>query len=189
MEEMGLNIRTWLRKVNLTQSNLKMFTVTLLEPQIPPNTGNIARLCAATNTKLEIVGNIGFKLTDRYLKRAGLDYWEFVNWEYFQNLETYMENLNPRKIQLLTTKSNFCYTKRKFKPGDYLVFGSETKGIDKAYLRKFSDRCCTVPMINTGIRSLNLSSTVSIVLYEALRQNNALQHTLDLENPCNLSIE
>ena len=151
-----------------------MFTVSLIEPQIPPNTGNIGRLCGATNTRLEIVGEIGFKMTDRYLKRAGLDYWEHINWDYFENLETYMDNLNPVKIHLLTTKSDVCYTTRSFNPGDFLLFGSETKGIDTVYLKKFHDRCCTIPMPNENIRSLNLSNSVSIVLYEALRQTNQL---------------
>ena len=151
-----------------------MFTVTLLEPQIPPNTGNIARLCAATNSRLEIVGNIGFKLSDRYLKRAGLDYWQHVNWEYFADLEGYLSALDENRMHLLTTKSDDAYVDRYFRPGDCLIFGSETNGIDDDYLRKFAHRCCTVPMMNPGIRSLNLSSTVSIVLYEALRQTKEL---------------
>lgn len=152
-----------------------MFTVTLLEPQIPPNTGNIARLCAATNTRLEIAGNIGFKLSDRYLKRAGLDYWQHVNWEYFPDLDVYLSGLDENRLHLLTTKSNDAYVDRSFRPGDYLIFGSEITGIDDDYLRKHADRCCTVPMMNSGVRSLNLSSTVSIVLYEALRQTKELK--------------
>jgi len=151
-----------------------MFTVSLIEPQIPPNTGNIGRLCGATNARLEIVGKIGFKITDRYLKRAGLDYWEHINWEYFENLEKYMEKLNPAKIHLLTTKSKVHYTDHTFNPGDFLLFGSETKGIDAPYLEKYHDRCCTIPMPNKNIRSLNLSNSVSIVLYEALRQTKQL---------------
>ncbi len=149
-----------------------MFTVTLLEPQIPPNTGNIARLCAASNTRLEIVGNIGFELTDRYLKRAGLDYWEYVNWEYFPDIDEYMTKLNVGKIHLLTTKVQRSYTTKTYSPGDFLLFGSETKGIDKKYLQKFSTDCCTIPMSNAGVRSLNLSSSVAIVLFEAIRQTS-----------------
>ena len=148
-----------------------MFTVTLLEPQIPPNTGNIARLCAATNTPLHIVGQIGFKLTDRYLKRAGLDYWQYVNWKYFERVDDYMSKLEPEKIHLFTTKSTNHYARFIFKPGDLLIFGSETRGIDALYLRKHSGRCRTIPMKNPGVRSLNLSSSVAIALYEALRQN------------------
>ncbi|MBU2510415.1 tRNA (cytidine(34)-2'-O)-methyltransferase [bacterium] len=149
-----------------------MFTIGLIEPQIPPNTGNIARLCAATKTKLEIVGKIGFELTDRYLKRAGLDYWQYVNWEYFPDVETYISGLPKDRIYLLTTKVGTSYTSVEFKDGDYLLFGSETKGINESYLNRFQDRCYTIPMANNGVRSLNLSSSVAIVLYEALRQNN-----------------
>ncbi len=149
-----------------------MLTVTLLEPQIPPNTGNIARLCAATGARLEIVGKIGFELTDRYLKRAGLDYWKYVNWEYFPDIETYMSSMDRSRIHLLTTKADRPYADQPLKNGDYLIFGSETKGIDKKYLDCYNDRCCTIPMADNGVRSLNLSSSAAIVLYEALRQNN-----------------
>jgi tRNA (cytidine/uridine-2'-O-)-methyltransferase len=149
-----------------------MFTISLLEPQIPPNTGNIARLCAATNTKLEIVGRIGFELTDRYLKRAGLDYWEYVKWEYFEDAESYMNKMETAKIHLLTTKVTTYYTDQSFQDGDFIIFGSETRGIDEKYLTKFKTRCCTIPMTKDGVRSLNLSSSVAIVLYEALRQTN-----------------
>ncbi len=148
-----------------------MFTITLLEPQIPQNTGNIGRLCGANNIPLEIVGNIGFKLTDRYLKRAGLDYWKFVDWKYIEDLKQYMEQVNPKKIHLFTTKSKVSYTQKRFLPGDHLIFGSETKGIAKEYLDLHHSRCCTIPMSNPGIRSLNLSSSVAISLYEAIRQN------------------
>lgn len=147
-----------------------MFTISLIEPQIPPNTGNIARLCAATNCKLDIVGKIGFELTDRYLKRAGLDYWEHVNWEYFEDTAGYFSKLDQTKSHLLTTKVTTSYTTRQFKEGDFLVFGSETKGIDEHYLRQFSERCCTIPMQKNKVRSLNLSSSVAIVLFEGLRQ-------------------
>lgn len=148
-----------------------MFTITLLEPQIPQNTGNIGRLCAATDTPLEIVGSIGFKLSDRYLKRAGLDYWEFLNWTYFEDIRKYMDSLCPGKIHLFSAHSTVSYTEKQFNPGDYLIFGSETRGINRQYLDRYPERCCTVPMSNPGVRSLNLSSTVAIGLYEALRQN------------------
>lgn len=147
-----------------------MFTVSLIEPQIPPNTGNIARLCAATNTRLEIVGRIGFELTDRYLKRAGLDYWKHVNWEYYTDTEKYMAKLTSGSIHLLTTKAERPYTEISYSDGDFLVFGSETKGINEVYLEMYKERCCTIPMVRSSVRSLNLSSSVAIVLYEALRQ-------------------
>lgn len=149
-----------------------MFTVTLFEPQIPPNTGNIARLCAATGTRLEIVGKIGFELTDRYLKRAGLDYWDHVNWEYFPDAEKYMLNLDVNKIHLLSSKVTKPYTTVPMKDGDYLIFGSETHGIDKRYMDLYKEQCCTIPMKKGGVRCLNLSSSAAIVLYEALRQND-----------------
>ena len=149
-----------------------MFTIALIEPQIPPNTGNIGRLCGATESKLEIVGKIGFHLNNRHLRRAGLDYWKFVDWDYFPDLDVYMDSLEPSTIHLLTTKATTRYTEHQFKPGDYLLFGSETRGIDEQYRRKYKSRCCTIPMKNTNIRSLNLSTSVGIVLGEALRQNH-----------------
>lgn len=148
-----------------------MFTIVLIEPQIPPNTGNIARLCAATDTRLHIVGKIGFELTDKYLKRAGLDYWKYVNWEYFESTEEYMSRLQAASIHLLTTKVKKLYTENQFKPDDYLIFGSETAGIDQKYLDQYRDQCCTIPMKTDGVRSLNLSSSAAVVLYEAIRQN------------------
>lgn len=118
-----------------------MFTVSLIEPQIPPNTGNIARLCAATFCKLEIVGKIGFELTDKYLKRAGLDYWKFLDWEYFPNTEKYFESCDPSQMYLFTTKVKKAYTSQSFQKGDYLIFGSETAGINEKYLQQYSSRC------------------------------------------------
>jgi tRNA (cytidine/uridine-2'-O-)-methyltransferase len=151
-----------------------MFKIALIEPQIPPNTGNIARLCAATNTRLEIVGKIGYELTDKYLKRAGLDYWEYVNWGYYQETESYLQSINPARVHLLTTKSTKSYTEHTYKKDDILMFGSETKGIEQRFMDIFPECWCTIPMFNSGVRSLNLSSSVAIVLYEALRQNNHL---------------
>ncbi len=148
-----------------------MFTVVLLEPQIPPNTGSTGRLCGATNNELHIVGDIGFDLSDKTLKRAGLDYWEHINWKYFPNLDRYLSNLvREESYHLLTTKSSKPYTSRKFKRGDYIIFGSETKGIKESFLKKHWDETCTIPMKNKNIRSLNLATSVGIVLYEAIRQ-------------------
>ena len=148
-----------------------MFTIVLIEPQIPPNTGSTGRLCGATNTRLHVVGKLGFELSDRTLKRAGLDYWEHIDWEYFPNKEQYLESLtNDNSFHLLTTKAKTPYTQRKFKKNDYLVFGSETKGIDDNFLRSNWGNTCTIPMENPNIRSLNLATSVGIVVYEALRQ-------------------
>tara|TARA_B100000003_G_C10799848_1_gene318428 strand:+ start:33 stop:485 length:453 start_codon:yes stop_codon:yes gene_type:complete len=149
-----------------------MLTITLFDPQIPPNTGNIARLCGANNIKLDLVGDIGFDINDRYLKRAGLDYWEFINFEIFPDINDYILKKFHNNFHLLTTKSDVSYTKREFKSDDYLVFGSETTGISEDILEQYSNQSCTIPMVNKNIRSLNLATSVGIVLYEALRQIN-----------------
>ena len=149
-----------------------MLTISLFDPQIPPNTGNIARLCGANNIKLDLVGDLGFDIDDRYLKRAGLDYWDYINYEIFPDINDYIIKKFHNNFHLLTTKSNMPYTKRKFKPDDYLVFGSEISGISNHILERYSDHSCTIPMISKNIRSLNLATSVGIVLYEALRQIN-----------------
>jgi len=150
-----------------------MLTVVLYEPKIPPNTGNIGRLCAATNTRLHIVGNIGFDFEDKKLKRAGLDYWPFLDYKYFKDLKGYHRNLiKNHNFHLLTTKSPHHYTKTEFSDKDFLVFGSETKGIDEKILKNHWDQTCRIPIENKNIRSFNLANSVSIVLFEALRQIN-----------------
>tara|TARA_B100001250_G_scaffold300158_1_gene261873 strand:+ start:823 stop:1284 length:462 start_codon:yes stop_codon:yes gene_type:complete len=149
-----------------------MFNIVLLEPQIPPNTGSTGRLCGATNCNLHVVGKLGFELSDRTLKRAGLDYWDNISWKYFKDINFYYDHLiKIKNFHLLTTKSPFSYTSKQFKPGDYLVFGSETKGINEKFLKENWEKTCTIPMMNDNIRSLNLATSVGIVLYEALRQN------------------
>ena len=149
-----------------------MLTVTLFEPQIPPNTGNIARLCGANNVKLDLVGDLGFDMEDKHLKRAGLDYWNHIDWEYFPDLEEYCKNTFKNNFHLLTTKSDKLYTERVYKENDYLIFGSETTGISEKILHAHPDNMCTIPMENKNIRSLNLATSVGIVLYEAFRQIN-----------------
>ena len=109
-----------------------MLTISLFEPQIPPNTGNIARLCGANNIKLDLVGELGFEMNDRYLKRAGLDYWNHIKWEYFPDIDEYCSNVFKNSFHLLTTKSKNLYTKRVYSDNDYLIFGSETKGISES---------------------------------------------------------
>ena len=109
-----------------------MFTIVLLEPQIPPNTGSTGRLCGATNTRLHIVGKLGFELSDKTLKRAGLDYWEYIDWEYYPDLDDYCSSMvRNESFHLLTTKSPYAYTSRQFMNNDYLIFGSETNGINE----------------------------------------------------------
>jgi len=149
-----------------------LLTVTLFEPKIPPNTGNIARLCGANNVKLDLVGNLGFDMEDKYLKRAGLDYWDHIKWEYFPSIDEYCMNAFQNKFHLLTTKSKNVYTDRVFTKNDIIIFGSETAGISENILNEYPENACTIPMINKNIRSLNLATSVGIVLYEAIRQIN-----------------
>ena len=149
-----------------------MLTVTLFEPKIPPNTGNIARLCGANNVKLDLVGNLGFDMEDKYLKRAGLDYWDHIKWEYFPSIDEYCLNAFQNKFHLLTTKSKNVYKDRVFTKNDIIIFGSETAGISENILNEYPENACTIPMINNNIRSLNLATSVGIVLYEAIRQIN-----------------
>jgi len=151
-----------------------MFTLTLIEPEIPPNTGNIARLAAATKSTLELVGKLGFDISDKAVRRAGLDYWEHVNLKRHLDLEAFIDSLDPSTLHLFTTKADKSYVDAEFKDGDRLIFGAETKGLPAWILEKFPERCVTLPMFHPGVRSLNLSNTVSIGLYEALRQTNRL---------------
>jgi len=144
--------------------------VALYEPEIPPNTGNIARLCAATNTPLHIVGVTGFRMDDRTLKRAGLDYWNEVTLHRHVDLESLIKNLPDSRFLYLTTKTDRPYTDFKFQETDCLVFGPETRGLPEKLLSSDPDSCLTIPMPNTAVRSLNLATSVAIVLYEALRQ-------------------
>ena len=146
------------------------FHVALFEPEIPPNTGNIARLCAATETPLHIVGATGFRMDDRTLKRAGLDYWDEVELHRHVDLDELYKNLSGSRFLYLTTKAHRSYTDWHFREGDCLIFGPETRGLPEPILRSDPDRCLTIPMRNKNVRSLNLATSVGIVLYEALRQ-------------------
>ncbi len=147
-----------------------MLNVCLVEPEIHPNTGNIARLCAATFTNLHIVGVTGFRLDEKAIRRAGLDYWEEVKLFRHRNLTALSEALPNSRFLYLTTKSERSYTDWEFQDQDCLVFGRETRGLPEDLLEANRERCLTIPMPNPQIRSLNLANSVSIVLYEALRQ-------------------
>lgn len=149
-----------------------MLHVALLEPEIPPNTGNIARLCAATNTTLHVVGVPGFRMDDRTLKRAGLDYWQHVRLERHIDLDGLAKHLPSSRFVYLTTKSSRLYYDWKFSDEDCLVFGRETRGLPEDVLAANADRCLTIPMPNPNVRSLNLATSVGIVLYEAIKQLN-----------------
>ncbi len=146
------------------------FNIVLVEPEIPPNTGTISRLCGATNTTLHLVKPLGFSTDDRYLKRAGLDYWKYVNIVYWQNFSEFMTAHKDSRLFFLSKKTTIPYTNAKFKPGDFLIFGKETKGLPENILNQYANQCYTIPMANKNIRSLNLAMTAGIVLYEALRQ-------------------
>ncbi len=148
-----------------------MFHIALYEPEIPPNTGNIARLCAATFTRLHIVGVTGFRMDDRELKRSGLDYWEHVELERHIDIYEFAASLPDSRLLYFTTKTERLYTDWSYSPNDCLIFGPETRGLPETILRENPDRCLTIPMLNPNVRSLNLANSVSIVLYEALRQN------------------
>ena len=146
-----------------------MFNVVLVEPEIPPNTGNIGRLCLATGSKLHLIKPLGFAIDDRTLKRAGLDYWKEVDvrlWNSFEELLKAEEQ--KARLFFLTTKSGRAYYDVRFRPGDFLVFGRETKGLPEAMLAANRERLLTIPM--EGTRSLNLATAVAIVLFEAMRQ-------------------
>jgi tRNA (cytidine/uridine-2'-O-)-methyltransferase len=144
--------------------------VALVEPEIPPNTGNIARLCAATFTPLHLVGKLGFRTDDKAVRRAGLDYWSEVDIHYHLNIESLYATLRTARFLYFTTKGDRAYTSFDYAPGDCLVFGSETRGLPEDLLRANWERCLTIPMPNRKVRSLNLATAVGIVLYEALRQ-------------------
>lgn len=149
-----------------------MFNVVLVEPEIPPNTGNIARLCAATNTTLHIVGVTGFRMDDRTLKRAGLDYWDAVELHRHIDLDGLYRKHALARFVYLTTRSDRPYTDWNFENGDFLVFGPETRGLPSDLLEANPNSCVTVPMSNPAVRSLNLATSVGIVLYEAIRQTS-----------------
>jgi len=145
--------------------------IVLVEPEIPPNTGNVARLCAATRTTLHLVEPLGFKLDDAQLKRAGMDYWQQVEWHRWANWTVFRESL-PASARLWLVESGGPrrYTEAVFGPEDYLVFGRETAGLPRALLAEHRERWLRIPMFNEHARSLNLSNCVALVLFEALRQ-------------------
>jgi tRNA (cytidine/uridine-2'-O-)-methyltransferase len=147
-----------------------MLSVALVEPEIPQNTGNIARLCAATRTPLHIVGVTGFRMDDRAVRRAGLDYWKEVSITRHRDLDTLQGSAPPARLVYFSTKGERSLWDYKFEIDDFLVFGPETRGLPEPLLKENWERCVTIPMLNRNVRSLNLANAVSIALYEALRQ-------------------
>ncbi len=144
--------------------------VALIEPEIPPNTGNIARLCGATFTPLHLVGRLGFRSDEKAVRRAGLDYWDEVEIHYHRNIEALYQSLPDCRFLYFSTKAERVYNDWQYEPHDCLVFGRETRGLPEELLRANWDRCLRIPMPNLRIRSLNLATSVGIALYEALRQ-------------------
>lgn len=146
-----------------------MFHVILVEPEIPQNTGNIARSCAATGCVLHLVKPLGFEISDKYLKRAGLDYWSHVDVRIHDTLELALKEV-PGRLRLFTTKAPRLYTELTYREGDALIFGKETKGLQEELLVRHSEECVRIPMLGET-RSLNLSNAAAIAIYEGLRQN------------------
>lgn len=149
--------------------NINMFNIVLVEPEIPQNTGNIVRTCAATGCRLHLVRPLGFEVTDKYLKRAGLDYWKDAEIFYYDSVEEVFEKFPSASFYFFTTKARKAYTSAEYKEGDFLVFGKETRGLPEELLKENEEGCVRIPMIGET-RSLNLSNSVAIAVYEGLRQ-------------------
>ena len=146
-----------------------MFHIVLVEPEIPQNAGNIARTCAATGTHLHFIRPLGFEVTDKYLKRAGLDYWNLVDISYYDSFDELYEKYKGARFFFFTTKGRTVYSNVNYPDNAYIFFGKETKGLPEELLLKYPDRAVRVPMIGDA-RSLNLSNTVALAAYEVLRQ-------------------
>lgn len=156
------------RVTPLEQTRDAPLHVVLVEPEIPPNTGNVARLCAATGCALHLLEPMGFRIDDRQLKRAGLDYWHLLGVVTHPSLEAFLEVTAGRRRWFLSTRGTMPYAQAPFEHGDMLVFGKETKGLPAALLERFSDHALRVPMRPGSVRSINLSTAVGIVTYAAL---------------------
>ncbi len=157
--------------------------IVLVEPQIPPNTGNVGRLCAATRVPLHLVGDLGFRLTDRHLKRAGLDYWDLLTMRRHPSLEEFLGAIPESKLYFFSKKVERPYYQASFKEGDYLIFGSEIRGLPGWLFENYPDKFWTIPMFEFRVRSLNLATSVAIILYEALRQTRFVSNPSRLGPP------
>jgi tRNA (cytidine/uridine-2'-O-)-methyltransferase len=162
-----------------------MLHVALIEPEIPPNTGNIARLCAASFTPLHLVGKLGFRVDDAAVRRAGLDYWDATEIVYHRNIEALHQSLPDCRFLYFSTKAERLYTNFQYRADDCLVFGRETRGLPDDLLKANWERCLQIPMPNPRVRSLNLATAVGIVLYEALRQIGMMNGKEGLRNKRN----
>lgn len=149
-----------------------MLNVVLYEPEIPHNTGAIARSCGLTSTRLHLIKPLGFSIDDKNLKRAGLDYWDLVDINVYENIEELFKKYPCGRFFMSTTKANKLYTEVKYKDEDFLVFGPETRGLPMSLIKKDFEMAIKIPMLKDFGRSLNLANSVNIVLFEALRQND-----------------
>ena len=149
-----------------------MLNIVLLEPEKPANTGNIGRTCLLTNSKLHLIRPFKFNMDDKTLRRTGLDYWKDVNVEIYDDYSDFLNKNSNKNIYYATTKANKIYSEIKYKDGDYIVFGKESAGIPENILKENKDKCIKIPMISELKRSLNLSNSANIILFEALRQND-----------------
>ena len=152
--------------------------IVLYEPEMPANTGNIGRTCAATKTCLHLIEPLGFKLNEKAVKKAGLDYWDKLELKVYCNFEEFLEKNPGAKLYLATTKAKKVYTEVSYAPDDYLMFGPKSRGIPEEILIRYPDSCIRIPMWG-DIRSLNLSNSAAVVLYEALRQNSFQGMTME----------
>ncbi|WP_321370987.1 tRNA (cytidine(34)-2'-O)-methyltransferase [uncultured Desulfuromusa sp.] len=150
------------------------FHIVLIEPEIPPNTGNIGRLCAATGTHLHLVGKLGFSLDDKHMKRAGLDYWPEVKLHLWESLHELQQTYPQGRFWYTSKKAQKSYINAEFNHGDFLVFGKETLGLPEELLEAENDHTLLIPIFSSAVRSLNLANSASIILYEALRQTGQL---------------
>lgn len=148
--------------------------IVLFEPQIPANTGNIARTCAATNTPLHLIEPLGFSTDDKQLKRAGLDYWQAVEIHYYPNLDQFLKTVNKQNLHLITKFAHHTYSEVNYQDGQdhYFIFGKETTGLPESFMRQHEEQCLRIPMNDEHVRSLNLSNTAALIIYEALRQQD-----------------
>ena len=155
-------------------SDFPPFHIVLVEPEIPPNTGNIARLCGATGTVLHLVGKLGFSIDDKHLKRAGLDYWDAVDVRRWESLDELQGAFPQGRFWYTSKKADKSHVQAAFQPGDFLVFGKETFGLSEELLQRNAEQAIRIPIHSPVVRSLNLSTAAGIILYEALRQTGQL---------------
>ena len=151
-----------------------MIHIVLVEPEIPQNTGNIARTCAATGSELHLVEPLGYKLEDKYLKRAGMDYWNKLDYTIYPNWDKFMQSNPDAVLHFFSTHGTTSFYDVEYSPGDYLVFGKESAGLPQEFYEKYRDRMRIIPMPGEFFRSINLANSVSIALYEAMRQNRTV---------------